>query len=62
MRSKKKTEQAGITALYCRFVGYIKWPSHHSNYKADTREGVAVEYLTDNIPAKKTSRHIACST
>ena len=37
--------------IYYRFVGYIEWPSPRSNYKADTRKGVAVEYLTDNIPA-----------
>ncbi len=37
--------------IYYRFVGYIEWPSPRANYKADTRKGVAVEYLTDNIPA-----------
>ena len=39
--------------IYYRFVGYIEWPGRASsqNYKADTRKGVAVEYLTDNIPA-----------
>ena len=39
--------------IYYRFVGYIEWPGRAGgqNYKADTRKGVAVEYLTDNIPA-----------
>ncbi len=39
--------------IYYRFVGYIEWPGRAGgqNYKADTRKGVAVEYLTDPIPA-----------
>lgn len=32
--------------IYYRFVGYIEIPSNADNYKADTRQGVAVEYLT----------------
>ena len=32
--------------IHYRFVGYIEIPSNTDNYKADTRQGVAVEYLT----------------
>ena len=32
--------------IHYRFVGYIEIPSNADNYKADTRQGVAVEYLT----------------
>ena len=32
--------------IHYRFVGYIEIPSDADNYKADTRQGVAVEYLT----------------
>ena len=33
--------------IHYRFVGYIEIPSNADNYKADTRQGVAVEYLTE---------------
>ena len=35
--------------IYYRFVGYIDIPAapSHPHYKADTRQGVAVEYLTE---------------
>lgn len=29
-----------------KFIGYIEIPECGSNYKADTRKGVAVEYIT----------------
>ena len=36
--------------IYYRFVGYIELPDSafrfYDNYKADTRQGVAVEYLS----------------
>ncbi len=32
--------------IHYRFVGYTEIPSNADNYKADTRQGVAVEYLT----------------
>ena len=34
--------------IYYKFVGYLKIPSHLSapNYKADLRQGVAVEYVS----------------
>ncbi len=34
--------------IYYRFVGYIEWPAptFRPNYKADTRKGIAVKYLT----------------
>lgn len=35
--------------IYYRFVGYVDIPAvpRHPHYKADTRQGVAVEYLTE---------------
>lgn len=35
--------------IYYRFVGYVEIPAapRHPHYKADTRQGVAAEYLTD---------------
>jgi len=33
--------------IYYRFVGYVEIPPRHPHYKADTRQGVAVEYLTE---------------
>ena len=35
--------------IYYRFVGYVEIPAvpRKSHYKADTRQGVAVEYLTE---------------
>ena len=35
--------------IYYRFVGYVEIPAvpRHPHYKADTRQGVAVEYLTE---------------
>ena len=35
--------------IYSRFVGYVEIPAapRHPHYKADTRQGVAVEYLTE---------------
>ena len=40
---KNKTQRI---VIHYRFVGYIEIPSDTDNYKADTRQGVAVEYLT----------------
>lgn len=39
--------------IYYRFVGYIELPevSHYDNYKADTRKGVAVEYVSKALTA-----------
>ena len=39
--------------IYYRFVGYIELPevSHYDNYKADTRKGVAVEYVSKPLTA-----------
>ena len=39
--------------IHYRFVGYIEIPdsAFSSNYKADTRQGVAVEYVPKAIPA-----------
>lgn len=35
--------------IYYRFVGYVEIPAapRHPHYKADTRQGVAVEYLIE---------------
>lgn len=35
--------------IYYRFVGYVEIPAapRHPHYKAGTRQGVAVEYLTE---------------
>lgn len=35
--------------IYYRFVGYVEIPAapRYPHYKADTRQGVAVEYLTE---------------
>ena len=35
--------------IYYHFVGYVEIPAapRHWHYKADTRQGVAVEYLTE---------------
>ena len=32
--------------IHYKFIGYIEIPECGSNYKADTRKGVAVEYIT----------------
>ncbi|MEE0840405.1 MAG: DUF4368 domain-containing protein, partial [Acutalibacteraceae bacterium] len=32
--------------VHYKFIGYIEIPECGSNYKADTRKGVAVEYIT----------------
>lgn len=40
--------------IYYRFVGYLEIPLTESEweyYRADTRQGVAVEYISKNIPA-----------
>ena len=39
--------------IYYRFIGYIERPvvSHYDNYKADTRKGVAVEYVSKALTA-----------
>ena len=42
-KGKNKTQRI---VIHYRFVGYIEIPSNTDNYKADTRQGVAVEYLT----------------
>ena len=46
-----ETESAGKNRtqhieIHYRFVGYIEISSNADNYKSDTRQGVAVEYLT----------------
>ncbi len=49
--------------IYYRFVGYVEIPevSQKKRIKADTRKGVAVEYLTEPLPAWQKSRQTACS-
>ncbi len=39
--------------IYYRFVGYVEIPevSQRTRIKADTRKGVAVEYITEPLPA-----------
>ena len=39
--------------IYYRFVGYVEIPevSQRTHIKADTRKGVAVEYITEPLPA-----------
>ena len=39
--------------IYYRFVGYVEIPevSQRTRIKADTRKGVAMEYLTEPLPA-----------
>ena len=32
--------------FHYKFIGYIEIPECGGNYKADTRKGVAVEYIT----------------
>ena len=43
--SKNRTQRM---VIYYKFVGYLEIPSHLSapNYKADLRQGVAVEYVS----------------
>ena len=47
-RSKGQKNATGIILIYYKFVGYLEIPSHLSapNYKADLRQGVAVEYVS----------------
>ena len=47
---KNRTQQV---VIFWKFVGYIELPEYFSqkNYKADTRQGVAVEYSTIVLPA-----------
>ena len=47
---KKRTQRI---VIYYRFVGYIELPeiSHYDNYKADTRKGVAIEYISKALTA-----------
>ena len=47
---KNKTQRI---VIYYRFVGYIELPEElpESSYTADTRQGVAIEYLTHAAPA-----------
>lgn len=49
-QGKSRTQRI---VIYYRFVGYIEIPesSFKSNYTADTRQGVAVEYVPKAIPA-----------
>ena len=35
-----------VELYHCRSAGHIEIPECGSNYKADTRKGVAVEYIT----------------
>ena len=44
-RGKNRTQRM---VIYYKFVGYLEIPSHLSapNYKADLRQGVAVEYVS----------------
>ena len=39
--------------IYYRFVGHVEIPevSQRTRIKADTRKGVAMEYLTEPLPA-----------
>lgn len=46
-----ETESAGKTRsqrimIHYKFIGYIEIPEYGKNYRADTRKGVAVEYVT----------------
>ena len=47
---KNRTQQV---VIFWKFVGHIELPEYFSqkNYKADTRQGVAVEYPTIVLPA-----------
>ncbi|MGI6746503.1 MAG: DUF4368 domain-containing protein [Acutalibacteraceae bacterium] len=49
-KGKSRTQHI---VIYYRFVGYVEWPDSvfSSNYKADTRQGVAVEYVPKAITA-----------
>lgn len=42
-----------MLVIHYRFVGYVEIPevSRRQHIKADTRKGVAVEYLTELLPA-----------
>ena len=42
-----------MLVIHYRFVGYVEIPevSRRQHIKADTRKGVAVEYLTEPLPA-----------
>ena len=44
-RGKNRTQRM---VIYYKFVGYLEIPSHLTapNYKADLRQGVAVEYVS----------------
>ena len=39
--------------IHYKFVGYLELPSlaRQHNYREETRKGVAVEYLTEPLPA-----------
>ena len=54
-KGKKRTKRI---VIYYRFVGYIEFPetAFCSNYKADTRKGVAVEYVSRVLTAQEKSR------
>lgn len=49
-KGKSRTQRI---VIYYRFVGYVEIPevSQKKRIKADTRKGVAVEYLTEPLPA-----------
>ena len=49
-KGKNRTQRI---VIYYRFVGYVEIPevSQRPRIKADTRKGVAVEYLTEPLPA-----------
>ena len=49
-KGKSRTQRI---VIYYRFVGYVEIPevSRRQHIKADTRKGVAVEYLTEPLPA-----------
>ena len=49
-KGKSRTQRI---VIYYRFVGYVEIPevSQRTRIKADTRKGVAVEYLTEPLPA-----------
>ena len=59
-KGKSRTQRI---VIYYRFVGYVEIPevSQRPRIKADTRKGVAVEYLTEPLPAQQKSRLSACS-
>ena len=48
-----QTKETVKPVIYYRFAGYVEIPelSQRQHIKADTRNGVAAEYLTEPLPA-----------